>query len=42
MTAGIVSLGWAVFVAAAILSFVGAFMLIMSVRIGTRLIVVHR
>lgn len=42
MTAGLISLGWAVFVATAILLFVGAFMLIMSVRLGTRLLVVHR
>lgn len=42
MIAGVVSLGWAVLLATAILSFVGAFMAIMSARLATRLVVVHR
>jgi len=42
MTAGMVSLGYAVFLATAILSFVGAFIMIMTARIVTRLFTMHR
>jgi len=43
MTAGmVVSLGYAVFLATAILSFVGAFIMIMTARIVTRLFTMHR
>jgi|AntDeeMinimDraft_8_1070380.scaffolds.fasta_scaffold03266_2 hypothetical protein len=42
MTAAVVSLGYAVFLAVSILSFVGAFMTIMTARIVTRLFTMHR
>ena len=41
MTGAVVSVGYAVFLATAILSFVGAFIAIMSARLVTRLVTVH-
>ena len=42
MTGAVASLGYAVFLAVSILSFVGVFLTIMAARLATRLFVVHR
>ena len=41
MTGAVISVGYALFLATAILSFVGAFVLVMSARLVTRLLTVH-